>query len=50
VTRRRIRALAHDAEHLRLMLAYHDAPRGDRRRRLRDLRAYVNGLLAAVTA
>lgn len=47
MTRRRIARLAIDAKHLRLMLAYHDAPKGDRRRRLRELRAYMAALLAA---
>ncbi len=47
MTRRRIAGLAINAEHLRLMLAYHDAPKGDRRRRLRELRAYVSAMLVA---
>jgi len=49
MTRRQIFGQAHDFEHLILMLAYHDAPRGDRRRRLRELRAYVASSLRAAT-
>lgn len=47
MTRRQIYRLAHNRKHLRLMLAYHDAPKGDRRRRLRELRDYMAALLAA---
>ena len=36
---------AFDAEHKRLMLAYHRARGGDRLRRLRELQAYVTARL-----
>ena len=48
MTRREITAAAHGRKHLRLMLAYHDAPKGDRRRRLRELRAYMTAGLEAM--
>ena len=48
MTRREITAAAHNRKHLRLMLAYHGAPKGDRRRRLRELRSYMTLRLEAV--
>ena len=48
MTRRRIYRLALNADHLRLMLAYHDAPKGERLRRLRELRSYMTSRLEAV--
>ena len=47
MTRREITAAAHNRKHLRLMLAYHDAPKGERLRRLRELRSYMTARLGA---
>ena len=45
MTRRQISARAIDHEHRRLMLAWRNARGGEKAKALKDLQAYVTGLL-----